>query len=163
MSDAKDLIAKVDAALEGVTPGPWDAYSTVVSQVTLEVDDIRLTGESVASAVGPRRRADARFIAAARTLVPALRAALAEDERVIAVVEIGCVPVPAFDGDGWTLSTGLVRDKRLVNALTTTSMLWGGQRMLWCKSAPTARAALLAAADALDKAGLLAPDAKEGL
>lgn len=76
----------VDALLQGVTAGPWQAVFDRQTWGWLEVDGpsfkigapTRATDLSLADEV--QRKTDARFIAAARELVPALRAALDEAE-----------------------------------------------------------------------------------
>ena len=70
-----DVIARAKAALEGVTPGPWDAAEAFDASFVCagygrvsETWIVRLDNR-------PGRvkdRADARFIAAARELIPAL-------------------------------------------------------------------------------------------
>ena len=74
MTDYNELIAGAEAALEGVTPGPWslNAENAVCNQIDGEHHAICTDQFCYA----PERDANARFIAAARQDVPALLAAL---------------------------------------------------------------------------------------
>jgi hypothetical protein len=71
MSD--DIIARAEAALEGVTDGPWSCYGNMAHEVFQE-PTADSEGADVAHSVCHIE--DSRFIAAARTLVPALVAEL---------------------------------------------------------------------------------------
>lgn len=77
-----DLTARVRAALEGVTRGPWDAAEAFDASFVCAGDGRVSETWIVRLDNRPGRvkdRADARFIAAARSLVPEL---LAEVERL---------------------------------------------------------------------------------
>lgn len=68
-----DLIERAEAAMEGVTPGPWDLRDGFIYPL------------SIRCGMGGIWKQDAHFIAAARTLVPELvaelKAARASGER----------------------------------------------------------------------------------
>lgn len=66
----------IAALMDGVTPGPWEAVAAGQADDLNEVVAYKPTFSSIADAEG----ANARFIAAARDLVPALAARLAEVE-----------------------------------------------------------------------------------
>ncbi|AOQ28534.1 hypothetical protein I5H99_gp081 [Mycobacterium phage WillSterrel] len=83
-----DVVERAKAALEGVTEGPWIAeYSSEEGNCVIP-HDAESTREAVATTHLYHQRADAEFIAQARTLVPEL---VAEVEhlrpRVIETVE----------------------------------------------------------------------------
>lgn len=93
---SEDVLARVDAVLEGVSPEPWTVprsgqgidsgeYGTVIERGNVECMSYCYGGSSTLE--GDNLDADLRFIAAARTLVPELVAALkaerAENERLI--------------------------------------------------------------------------------
>jgi hypothetical protein len=87
--DQTDVVARAKAALEGITPGPWEVTGGVVwvDDVICVPDPNDPTGqtpmpERVQEKVCDSSPGDARFIAAARSLVPEL---LAEVEKLRAV------------------------------------------------------------------------------
>jgi hypothetical protein len=89
-TDPTDLIAQADAALDGVTPGPWRAgtsefYPGLSGPLTTRVYTASPTDEIEVS--GDDCRRNARFIAASRQLVPALRDALIAQDAVVAALE----------------------------------------------------------------------------
>lgn len=81
-ADTSDLIARAEAALDGVTPGPWllaqDEEGPFATCVTAH-------GFDICTAWGGYNAADAdsNFIAAARNLVPELTAALRAAEAAL--------------------------------------------------------------------------------
>lgn len=84
-----DLIERTQAALEGVTDGPWEYTGGIVwhTEVIAVPDPSDPTGqtpmpEPIQESV-PTSAIDAEFIAAARTLVPELLAALIEARREV--------------------------------------------------------------------------------
>lgn len=79
MSEPTDLIRAADAALDGITPGPWTSEDTYVDSPALPNDDY--------VAISAWSHVDARFIASAPKLVKDLRHALAtalDDNRTLA-------------------------------------------------------------------------------
>lgn len=86
-----DIIARAEAALEGVTDGPWVAEYSGEQGNCVIPHDAQSTREAVCTTHLYYQVADAEFIAAARTLVPALAAELeaarAEVERLRARCE----------------------------------------------------------------------------
>lgn len=80
MNDHAELIARVEAALDGVTPGPWEA--DIDGESIAYADIYEASGRkafhvgSVTSIPTGEHEANARFIAAARQDVPDLLAAL---------------------------------------------------------------------------------------
>ena len=84
-----DLVKRADEALKDVTPGPWEAVFDRQTWGWLEVDGpsfnvsapTRATDLSLADAV--QRKKDARFIAAARELVPEMRDRIKADAKRI--------------------------------------------------------------------------------
>lgn len=93
---ADDITDRARAALEGVTDGPWGTYGDGTHEVYQEPtgDD---EGQYICYQVV--RTADARFIAAARTLVPELRA---EVERLRGalkdLIEVWRAAIPGVTG-----------------------------------------------------------------
>ncbi|WP_205879611.1 hypothetical protein [Mycobacterium paragordonae] len=71
-----DIIARAEAALEGVTDGPWVAEYSGEQGNCVIPHDAQSTREAVCTTHLYYQVADAEFIAAARTLVPALAAEL---------------------------------------------------------------------------------------
>jgi hypothetical protein len=83
-TDPTNLIAQADAALEDVTPGPWqtgEMVPTMVHNWWLAPNDPN------ASPAECSNEANANFIAASRQLVPALRDALIAQDAVVAALE----------------------------------------------------------------------------
>ena len=86
-----DILKRAAEAVEGVTPGPWRneiRYSFIACDNTWHVlwDVPNSTGVSLVSDTGGNTAScknDARFIAAARTLIPDMAAAIAERDAEI--------------------------------------------------------------------------------
>ncbi|MGZ9830251.1 hypothetical protein ACXYTP_25385 [Tsukamurella ocularis] len=77
-SDPADLIREADAALDGITPGPWEAsgFDNMPHDVVQMEDDEHGTPWAVDQVAGQVKPRDAEFIAAAPDLVRRLRDAL---------------------------------------------------------------------------------------
>ena len=94
MSD--DLIERLKAATEGTTPGPWSFGRTGDEQRMIlggssgnYVANVQIyqTPRHMGQWQEPEREANARFIAAARELVPAMRDRIEADAKRIAELE----------------------------------------------------------------------------
>ena len=75
-----DLVKRADEALKDVTPGPWVTGAASWDDETGEV-------QYVLHGVFEAKPHDARFIAAARELVPAMRDRIEADAKQIAELE----------------------------------------------------------------------------
>lgn len=79
-----DVVERAKAALEGTTEGPWIAeYSSEEGNCVIP-HDAESTREAVATTHLYHQRADAEFIAQARTLVPELVAEVEELRLLVA-------------------------------------------------------------------------------
>jgi len=106
---AAGYLARVEAAAEAATPGPWTYTAVMHSQA--EGVGIPYVESQTGWPAMCQRSPDAAFIAAARTDVPALTAAL---RAVLALIEETRLPAP--DGDGSILG-GRVSATRLYAAV----------------------------------------------
>lgn len=90
--DATGILARAEAALEGVTEGPWEVDEVATGGynphygVRQAIDRYRIVVHATSDYEGygnGSTKADARFIAAARQLVPVLMSALRESHQSI--------------------------------------------------------------------------------
>ncbi|MHA7703431.1 hypothetical protein ACX9NE_26940 [Mycobacterium sp. ML4] len=94
MSD--DIIARAEAALEGVTDGPWvSEYSGEQGNCVIP-HDAQSTREAVCTTHLYYQAADAAFIAAARSLVPELVAELKTTRAQLETLRAGLTRVEHF-------------------------------------------------------------------
>lgn len=111
MTDLTDRLDQIEARAEAATPGPWEADVTEVSQhwsrpkpwVTVVSSEVACMAYCYGgSGRGIERETDAEFIAAARTDVPTLVAAL----RAVLDLHCDAGPSQGYDfgpdgGYGW--------------------------------------------------------------
>ena len=86
-----DLVKRADEVLKGVTPGPWAAGSAQwpeqVGCCPLVGRPFSVHGTDFHNVAAATTRANARFIAAARELVPAMRDRIEADAKRIAELD----------------------------------------------------------------------------
>ena len=87
-SDPADLIREADAALDGITPGPWEAsgFDNMPHDVVQMEDDEHGTPWAVDQVAGQVKPRDAEFIAAAPDLVRRLRDELRAEQKDFEVI-----------------------------------------------------------------------------
>ena len=91
-----DIIARAEAALEGVTDGPWVAEYSGEQGNCVIPHDAQSTREAVCTTHLYYQVADAEFIAAARQLVPELVAELKTTRAQLETLRAGLTRVEHF-------------------------------------------------------------------
>ena len=99
-----DIVARAKAALEGVTPGPWDVRDGFVYPLAIRCG------------LGSIRPPDAEFIAAARELVPELVAEVEAVRAELAMARDGVRPMTEVESNLMTQVLDLRRENARLRA-----------------------------------------------